>query len=150
METCNIDSQYLKMTSEYPTTLAFVALKDDGDRDFSFYRNPGADLMLSKEDIEVQIFEDASIFHFGSLSLTDEPVRGATLKSLELAKQKKMIISYDPNLRPPLWSSVDVAKTTILSVMDQVDILKISEEELLFLTGEQDIEKGSKLCMNNT
>ncbi len=145
LETCNIDSQYLKMTSEYPTTLAFVALKDDGDRDFSFYRNPGADLMLSKEDIEAQIFEDASIFHFGSLSLTDEPVRGATLKSLELAKQKKMIISYDPNLRPPLWSSLDVAKTTILSVMDQVDILKISEEELLFLTGEQDIEKGSKL-----
>ncbi len=145
LESCNIDSQYLKMTSETPTTLAFVALKDDGDRDFSFYRNPGADLMLAKEDIHEKIFEGAKVFHFGSLSLTDEPVKGATLKSLKMARDKDLIISYDPNLRPPLWPSLDEAKNTILSVMDQVDVLKISEEELLFLTGENDIEKGSKI-----
>ena len=148
LASCNIDSQYLKITSEHPTTLAFVALKENGDRDFSFYRNPGADLMLAEEDIHEKIFEDTKVFHFGSLSLTDDPVKSATLKSLKIAKEKGLIISYDPNLRPPLWPSLAIAKTAILSVMDKVDILKISEEELLFLTGEADIEKGSEVLYN--
>ncbi len=140
----HIDSKDLKISNEYNTTLAFVHLKEDGDREFSFYRNPGADQMICEEDISEDMFEDVKVFHFGSLSLTDEPARGATLKAIQISKDKGCIISYDPNLRPPLWKSLDEAKEQMLSVMEYVDILKISEEELYFLTGIEDIEEGSK------
>jgi len=140
----NIDIADLKVTKQYNTTLAFIHLQEDGDRDFSFYRNPGADQMITEGDINESIFDDLKMFHFGSLSLTDEPARGATHKAIRLAKEKGVMISYDPNLRPPLWGSLEEAKNQILSVMESVDILKISEEELLFLTGIKEIEKGSK------
>lgn len=140
----HIDDTDLKVSKEYNTTLAFVHLQENGDRDFSFYRNPGADQMISEDDIKESMFNDLKVFHFGSLSLTDEPSRGATLKAIKLAKEKRCLISYDPNLRPPLWGSLDQAKNQILSVMESIDILKISEEELLFLTGIKEIEEGSK------
>lgn len=140
----DIDSTDLKVSKEYNTTLAFVHLKEDGDREFSFYRNPGADQMICEQDIIESMFENLKVFHFGSLSLTDEPARGATLKAIKIGKEKGCIISYDPNLRPPLWESLDEAKKQILSVMKHVDILKISEEELLFLTDIEDIAEGSK------
>lgn len=139
-----IDDTDLKVSKEYNTTLAFVHLQENGDRDFSFYRNPGADQMITEDDIKESMFNDLKVFHFGSLSLTNEPSRGATLKAIKLAKEKGCLISYDPNLRPPLWESLDEAKKQILSVMESVDILKISEEELLFLTGIEEIEEGSK------
>ena len=111
------------------TTLAFVHLHEDGDRSFSFYRSPGADTLLRPEEVErAQL--TASIFHFGSLSLTHEPARSATLAALHWAKERGALISYDPNLRPPLWSSLAEAKRQILAVMDQADIVKISREEL--------------------
>lgn len=140
----HIDSTGVKVSHKINTTLAFVHLQQNGDREFSFYRNPGADQMISEQDITESMFNDLKIFHFGSLSLTDQPARGATLKAINIGKQKRCIISYDPNLRVPLWSSLDEAKEQILSVMRYVDILKISEEELLFLTGISNIEQGSK------
>lgn len=139
-----VDYTDLKVSKEYNTTLAFVHLQENGDRDFSFYRNPGADQMISEDDIKESMFNDLKVFHFGSLSLTDEPSRGATLKAIQLAKEKGCLISYDPNLRPPLWENLDEAKKQMLSVMESVDILKISEEELLFLTGIAEIEEGSR------
>ena len=136
----------LVMDPEVNTTLAFVHLQADGERSFSFYRNPGADTRLKPEEIKKEMF-NTRIFHFGSLSLTDEPARSATITALKLAKDRKLLVSYDPNLRPHLWPNLDEAKTQILAVMDQADIAKISGEELEFLTGSQDIEQGStRLC----
>lgn len=134
---CNIDFTYLKTSDEYHTTLAFVHLHSDGDRDFHFYRNHGADKQLSEKDIPISLFNSGDIFHFGSLSMTDEPSRSATKKALHIAKEKGCLISYDPNLRPLLWKNLQQAKETILSVMDPIDILKVSEEELSFLTEEK-------------
>lgn len=124
------------------TTLAFVHLHDDGDRSFSFYRSPGADTLLRPEEVDGKQLT-ASIFHFGSLSLTHEPARSATLAALHWAKERGMLISYDPNLRPPLWASLAEAKRQILAVMDQADIVKISREELEFLTGSERLAEGS-------
>ena len=92
------------------TTLAFVHTFRDGDRDFSFYRNPGADMMLEESEIDEALIKDARIFHFGSLSMTSEPVKSATIKALKIAKENGLIISFDPNLREPLWPSLADAK----------------------------------------
>ena len=132
----------LVLDAEANTTLAFVHLREDGDRSFSFYRKPGADTRLQPEEIDEALF-DAPIFHFGSLSLTHEPARSATLEALRLAQEKRMLVSYDPNLRPPLWPSLEEAKRQMLAVMDQADIVKISHEELEFLIGSSDLEAAS-------
>src|SRR5690606_226040 len=116
------------------TTLAFVHLSDSGDRSFSFYRDPGADLLLTPEEVNKQLIDECKIFHFGSVSMTGEPSRSATLSAVKYAREQGRIISYDPNLRMRLWSSESEAKEVILGAMPYADILKISEEELLFLT----------------
>ena len=126
------------------TTLAFVHLSDSGDRSFSFYRDPGADLLLTPEEVNKQLIDECKIFHFGSVSMTGEPSRSATLSAVKYAREQGRIISYDPNLRMRLWSSESEAKEVILGAMPYTDILKISEEELLFLTGEKDLQKGSR------
>jgi sugar/nucleoside kinase (ribokinase family) len=128
--------------------LAFVHLAEDGDRSFSFYRKPGADMMLEEKEIKLELIAQSKVFHFGSLSMTNEPAKSATLKAADFAKKKGVIISYDPNLRPPLWNDLEQAKTTILKGMEYADIVKISEEELAFLTGEEDLEKGSEILMD--
>lgn len=140
-----IDTSGLKYSDTLNTTLAFVKLDENGDRTFSFYRNPGADTALEPSDIDFNLIEASRVFHFGSLSMTDEPSNSATLKALEHAKEKKKIISFDPNLRPALWNNLDEAKNKIKSVLDKVDILKVSEEELEFITGENDFDKGSSI-----
>lgn len=141
-----IATQGLILDAEESTTLAFVHLHADGDRSFSFYRKPGADTRLRPEEVDRSQL-DAAIFHFGSLSLTHEPARSATLTALRWAKEKGMLISYDPNLRPPLWPSLEEAKRQILAVMDQADIMKISHEELEFLMGSGDLAGASaQLC----
>lgn len=140
-----IDTTGLKYSEEYNTTLAFVKCDEKGERSFTFYRSPGADTCLNPSEIEFKLLDSSKVFHFGSLSMTNEPSRSATLKALEYAKDKKLIISYDPNLRPALWKSVEHALEEIKSVLHMVDILKISEEELEFITGIDDNEKGSKL-----
>lgn len=124
------------------TTLAFVQTFPDGDRDFSFYRNPGADIMLQPEEVDEELIRNARIFHFGSLSMTDEPVKSATLKALETAKDAGVIISFDPNLREPLWKSLDDAKAAIDYGMSKCDVLKISDNEIQWFTGEEDYDTG--------
>ena len=124
------------------TTLAFVHTLEGGERDFSFYRNPGADMMLTETELNVSMLESCRIFHFGSLSMTDEICRNATKKAISIAKENGAMISFDPNLRKPLWKSLDDAREQIEYGMSQCDILKISDNEIQWFTGEQDYDKG--------
>ncbi len=140
-----IDTENLFLDRNIPTTLAFVHHSADGDRDFSFYRNPGADMCLCADEIGKNCKERiraSKIFHFGSLSLTHPGVRAATKKALEAAKEAGCLISFDPNLREPLWESLPQAKEQIASGMGWCDILKISDNEIRFFTGEQDFDRG--------
>lgn len=141
-EGVNIDN--LILTEEAKTAITFVTLDENGERSFDFYIDPSADRFLRADEIDQKLFSKNKIYHFGSVSLIDEPARSATKKGIELAMQNEMLISYDPNLREMLWDSLAQAKETILSVMDQVDILKVSEEELEFLTAEKNIQKGAE------
>ena len=124
-----IDMGALMMDEEVHTTLAFVEKLPNGDRDFSFYRNPGADIMLTKDEViaNKDYIADAKIFHFGTLSMTHEGVEAATVEALKIAKENGAIISFDPNLRPPLWSSEEKAKEKIAYGLSQCDVLKISD-----------------------
>ncbi|MDE6634981.1 MAG: carbohydrate kinase [Lachnospiraceae bacterium] len=137
-----IDTSNLMADEEVPTTLAFVHTAPDGDRSFSFYRSPGADMMLRKEDIDITLLKDTRIFHFGSLSMTDTEVEAATKMAVETAKKAGALISFDPNLRPPLWRSLDIAKEKIAYGISVCDILKISDDEIEFFTGTNDIDEG--------
>lgn len=139
-----IDTQGLIYSKEVNTTLAFVHLKEDGDRSFHFYRSPGADIMLDEQEVDIALVQNAKVFHFGSLSMTHEPAKTATLKAVKAAQEKDVLISYDPNLRPALWKSLSHAKEAIIEGMQYADILKISEEELEFITDISDLEEGSQ------
>ena len=136
---------YLQMDETVHTTLAFVKTFPNGDRDFSFYRNPGADMMLRAEELPLNVLKDVRIFHFGTLSMTHEEVRFATRKAVTLAKNAGALISFDPNLRPPLWYSLEEAKEQIAWGLGRCDILKIADNELEFMTGETDFDKGARL-----
>ena len=142
IEETGICSDYLYMDKEVHTTLALVHTFEDGDRDFSFYRNPGADMMLSEAEVPEDLINDSNIFHFGTLSMTHEGVRNATKKALDIAKNSGAIISFDPNLRPPLWDSLDIAKEQILYGLNYCDILKISDNEIQWLTECEDFTDG--------
>ncbi len=137
-----VDVSGLVFDEKVPTTLAFVHTAKDGDRSFSFYRNPGADMMLEKEEVDFELLKDTQIFHFGTLSMTAQGVEEATKFAIETAKEAGALISFDPNLRPPLWDDLKVAKEKITYGLGQCDILKISDDEIEFMTGETDIEKG--------
>ena len=139
-----IGTEGLVMDDKIHTTLAFVHTFPDGDRDFSFYRNPGADMMLRVDEIDEDLIKNAKIFHFGSLSMTSEPVKSATIKALDTAKKAGVIISFDPNLREPLWESLDAARKEISYGMSMCDILKISDNEITWFTGEDDFDEGVK------
>lgn len=142
-----IDTTGLRFSKDVPTTLAFVHLDESGDRSFSFYRNPGADITLTSQELSKDVISKSRIFHFGSLSLTHETVRSATFEALKVAKENHLLVSYDPNLRPALWSSLEEAKEQILKGMEFADIVKISEEEFEFLTQSRSLEEGSQhLC----
>lgn len=142
VEEQGIDISNLMMDSEVPTTLAFVHTAPDGDRSFSFYRSPGADMMLRKEEVDRSLLQNTTIFHFGSLSMTDPEIEDATKIAVAVAKKAGALISFDPNLRPPLWNSMDQAKEKIAYGISQCDILKISDDELAFFTGKTDIDEG--------
>ena len=137
-----ISTEGLMYDEAVHTTLAVVHTFADGDRDFSFYRNPGADMMLRAEEVNEEIIENSKIFHFGSLSMTDEPCRSAHLHALEVAEKAGVLRSYDPNLRPPLWPNLEVAKENILELMGHCDILKISDNEIQWLSGKEDYDEG--------
>ncbi|MDE6749768.1 MAG: carbohydrate kinase [Lachnospiraceae bacterium] len=146
LEEVGIDTSNLIMDEDVRTTLAFVETFPDGDRDFSFYRNPGADMMLRVEELHEELLKDTEIFHFGTLSMTHEDVRKATKKAIAMAKESGAVISFDPNLRPPLWKSLDEAKEQTAYGLSQCDVLKISDNEIQWFTGEDDFDAGiSKL-----
>ena len=140
-----IDTRALRLDPEIHTTLAIVQTLPGGDRDFSFYRKPGADANLSAADLDQALLQDCRIFHFGTLSLTGEPCRTATRKAVEIAKEAGALISFDPNLREPLWDSLDEARVQIAWGLGQCDILKIADNELLFMTGKEDFAEGAAL-----
>lgn len=140
-----INTTWLYKDKEVPTTLAFVHTLSDGDRDFTFYRNPGADMMLTEEEIPEDTIKGARIFHFGTLSMTHEENRKATKKALRIAKESNCLISFDPNLRPPLWENMDFAKEQTEYGLEQCDILKISDNEIQWLTDEKDYDKGIEI-----
>lgn len=138
----DIEVSGLKFDKDIPTTLALVQHKEDGDRDFSFYRNPGADMMLREQDIDFQLIKNCKIFHFGSLSMTAEPVKAATKAAIKYAKKENKLISFDPNLREPLWEDIEDARASIWYGIEQCDILKIADNEIQWLTREKDIDAG--------
>ena len=140
-----INADHLVMDPKVPTTLAFVKTFSNGDRDFSFYRKPGADMMLTEDELPIDTIANARIFHFGTLSMTHEGVRRATEKAVAAAKEGGALISFDPNLRPPLWENLEDAKQAIAWGLSQCDILKIADNELEFMTGETDFYKGAAI-----
>ena len=127
------------------TTLAFVKKLPDGDRDFSFYRNPGADMALTEEEVPEALLARCRVFHFGSLSMTHEGVRRATRRAVSLAKAGGALISFDPNLRPPLWADLEEARAQIAWGLGQCGVLKIADNELAFMTGETDFDRGAAI-----
>jgi len=139
-----INTEGLYLDETVNTTLAFVHTMPDGDRDFSFYRNPGADMMLNEDEIKESFITQGKVLHFGTLSMTHEGVRKATKKALKIAKKAGMLISFDPNLRPPLWSNLELAKEQMEYGMNYCDILKIADNEIRFLTGLDDYDEGIK------
>lgn len=145
VEESGTDVSALAMDDQVHTTLAFVHTFPDGDREFSFYRNPGADMMLTKEEVDPELIKKARIFHFGTLSSTHAGVRKATRYAIDVAKENGLLVSFDPNLREPLWDSLDQAKEEILYGMSKCDILKISDNEMEFMTGTTDYNKGVEM-----
>lgn len=144
----DINLNGLIYSDEFPTTLAFVHLDPDGERTFSFYRKHCADHNLKKEDVRFDLISSSKIFHFGSVSLTHEPSVTATLEAAKFAKEKGLIISYDPNLRIPLWDNLNRAKSLIIEGLKYADVLKVSEEELECITGTGDPISGSRELYN--
>ena len=144
-EEAGICMDYLRMDREVHTTLAFVKTFPNGDRDFSFYRNPGADMMLTADEVPAEAVKNCRIFHFGTLSMTHPGVREATHKAVELAKEAGALISFDPNLRPPLWDDMEQAREQIAWGLARCDILKIADNELAFMTGETDFDRGAAI-----
>lgn len=142
LEEVGIDTVNLVMDEDVRTTLAFVETFPDGDRDFSFYRAPGADMMLQADEVQMALVKDTNIFHFGTLSMTHEGVRNATRKAIAAAKDAGAVISFDPNLREPLWKSLEEAKEQVAYGLSQCDVLKISDNEIQWFTGEEDYDDG--------
>lgn len=139
-----IDTTGLVTDDDVRTTLAFVETFVDGDRDFSFYRNPGADMMLNPDDVNEDVIRGARIFHMGTLSMTHEPVRSATCKAVAVAQSVQAMISFDPNIREPLWDDMEDANEQTAFGLSVCDILKISDNEIQWFTGEQDFDAGIK------
>ena len=137
-----IDASHLMIDDKVNTTLAFVHTFPDGDREFSFYRNPGADMMLTENEVDPAFIAQTKIFHFGTLSMTHDGVRAATKKAVQAAKDAGCLVSFDPNLRPPLWSSLDLAKEQMEYGFGVCDILKISDNEIQFVSGKEDYDEG--------
>ncbi|MBQ6290543.1 MAG: carbohydrate kinase [Clostridia bacterium] len=145
LEDAGIDARGIRIDPNVFTTLAFVSLDASGNRDFSFARKPGADTCLTPEEVDEELIADAKVFHFGTLSLTDEPAAGATRHAIELAKRHGALISLDPNLRKPLWKREEDAREAIEWSLHQADIVKISDEEIDWLWGFSPEEGAEKL-----
>ncbi|WP_282033637.1 aminoimidazole riboside kinase [Metabacillus indicus] len=150
LQSFGVNTDHMLLTKEAKTGAVFITLAEGGERSFDFYIDPSADRFLHEENLDVSLFAESKILHYGSISMISEPSKNATVKAVELARENGMIVSYDPNLRLSLWENEETAKETILSMFGKADLIKISEEELEFLTGESDIEKGvEKLAAYN-
>ncbi|MCI6227439.1 MAG: carbohydrate kinase [Candidatus Faecousia sp.] len=145
LEEAGIETKGIVVDGSVFTTLAFVTFDENGDRSFSFARKPGADTQLTWEEIDKSLIDDARVFHFGTLSLTDEPVRTATQKAVAYAREKGKLITCDPNLRKPLWPSEDAAREQMLWSLRQADVVKISDNEVEFLWNCTPEEGADKL-----
>jgi fructokinase len=140
----HVDTSGIVLTKEALTGLAFVSLRADGEREFSFYRSPSADMLLSPADLDVDMLSGCKLFHYGTLCMIDDDPRAATLRAIEIARENGAIISCDPNLRMPLWPSADKAREILRLAISKADIVKISDDEVTFLTGKDDFEAGVK------
>ncbi len=148
LEEAGVDLKSFKLDAAVNTTLAFVATRENGEPDFTFYRNHcGADIALRPDELDEGYISEAKIFHFGSLSFTNEPLKSATTRAIEIALGAKRIISFDPNLRPSLWESLRTAKTEMEKGLEYADIVKLTEDELEFLTGTAHLLKGTNLIL---
>ncbi|MCX7772245.1 MAG: PfkB family carbohydrate kinase [Clostridia bacterium] len=135
MAQCGVDTSRILYTNKANTSLAFVSLKHDGNREFTFYRNPGADMLLSEHEIQDHWFSRSDILHFGSVGLIEAPIKSAHKKAIQAIKAKGGLVSFDPNVRLPLWKSPEDCRKAIIEFLPYADILKISDEELEFITG---------------
>lgn len=142
LEEAGINSDNLVFDNEVHTTLAFVHNFPNGDRDFSFYRKPGADMMLTADDVNEDLIKSSRVFHFGTLSFTGEKAREATKKAIGIAEENNLLLTFDPNLRAPLWESLEFAKEQIIYGLKHCDVLKMSQEELEFVTGVKHIPEA--------
>ena len=143
LEKAGIGTHGLVVGADVFTTLAFVTLDDTGDRTFSFARKPGADTCIRFEELDLRLIDEAKVFHFGTLSLTDEPARTTTQNAVAYAKKQGKLITYDPNLRKPLWRNLEEARNQLLWGLSQADVVKISDEEVDFLFG-LGVEEGAQ------
>lgn len=148
LQSAGIGTEGMLVDDNFFTTLAFVTLDETGDREFSFARKPGADTQVRFEELNLSLIDEAKVFHFGTLSLTDEPARTATYKAVAYAKKAGKLITYDPNLRKPLWKSLETCKEQMMWGLSQADVVKISDEEVDFLFG-LGVEEGAKHILSN-
>jgi sugar/nucleoside kinase (ribokinase family) len=148
LEKAGIETKGMLVDENVFTTLAFVTLDKTGDREFSFARKPGADTCIAFEELDLSLIDDAKVFHIGTLSLTDEPAKTATQKAVAYAKARGKMITFDPNLRKPLWKSLEDAKAQMVWGLQQADVVKISDEEVEFLFG-MGVEEGAAHILTN-
>ena len=148
LQQAGIETKGLVSSDDVFTTLAFVTLDNRGDREFSFSRKPGADTCLRFEELDLSLIDEAKVFHFGTLSLTDEPARTATYRAVAYAKARGKLITYDPNLRKPLWQDLDTCKAQMIWGLQQAAVVKISDEEVRFLFG-LGVQEGAAHILSN-
>ena len=148
LKEAGIETRGLVVTDDVFTTLAFVTFDEHGDREFAFSRKPGADTCITFEELDLALIDEAKVFHFGTLSLTDEPARSATYKAVEYARKAGKLVTYDPNLRKPLWKDLEEAKRQLIWGLGQADVVKISDEEVEFLFG-LGVEEGAQYILDN-
>ena len=148
LQKAGIETRGLIAAGDVFTTLAFVTFDETGDREFAFSRKPGADTCISFGELDLSLIDEAKVFHFGTLSLTDEPARSATYQAVAYAKNKGKLITYDPNLRKPLWNDLEECRRQLLWGLGQADVVKISDEEVEFLFGLS-AEAGAAYILNN-
>ena len=144
-EKYGIGHSYVSRTDKANTSLAFVALKENGNREFSFYRNPGADMLLSPESIKEEWFDEGYCLHFCSVSLGNFPMREAHKKAIEIALRKNMLVSFDPNIRLPLWKDKNKLREAVMEFMPLAHIVKISDEEIEFITGKKNVSDAKDI-----
>jgi fructokinase len=148
LQEVGVDISQVCFSTQARTALAFVTLGPDGEREFMFYRHPSADMLYTPEDISPDYIRSARIFHFGSISLINEPARSATLHAVQVARQAGLLVSYDPNLRLNLWPDAETAKAGMLLGWEHAQVIKVSEEELVFLSEKDDLEQGARSLMH--